>query len=476
MAAAFGLMAGPASALRYGATSTFAVGAGPLRVAVHDLNGDGHLDVVTANNSDDSVTILLGNGAGGFSSTVTYPASANLTSSPQALAIADFDENGAPDIAVTNFFGDLAVFLLLGDGTGAFSAGTPLNAGGVGDPENLRGVDAGDLNGDDHADLVVILGGGNEMSALLGRGDGTFEAPLRYPIGDGEFGTGPVDIELADLDGDGDLDVAVAHYDADPTSDHLIIRLGNGDGTFGEARGYAGGAYTFELALGDVDADGDVDAVLASQGEAGIAIFMNDGTGTFGSPSLIALASFPFDVVISDLDEDGKVDMATVTPAGLTVLKGSGDGTFPSHSQFTTGDWLNSVAVGDFDEDGSPDLVVVDALRDDITLFLRPDADDDDLSNSDETGLGTNPFDADTDDDELTDGEEVALGTDPLNADSDDDGIPDGEDPSLIADIVVGLPDSAVHSGGNRNALLVRLASIEENIAEGDFDQALSQL
>jgi len=300
--------------------------------------------------------------------------------------------------------------------------------------------------------------------------------------------------------------------------------MGNGDGSFGEARSYAGPRSPFNLALGDVDGDGDPDAVLATNGLAGVSILFNDGSGVFGSHSTSSVgpSGGAADVVIADLDEDGIVDIAAVLlfADSLAVLKGSGDGTFTIGGLFPVGDAPVSLATGDFDEDGSPDLVATNNSSDDMTLLLRPDADDDDLSNSEETALGTDPFNADTDDDalsdgdevtlgtnpldadsdndELGDGDEVALGTDPLDADSDDDGLPDGtegelgtdpldadsdddgiadgEDPTLIADIVEGLPESALHSGGNRNALLVRLASIEENIAEGEFDQALSQL
>ena len=525
VAAALGLMAGPASAFRYGATTSFAVGDSPDNATVHDLNGDGHLDVVATNFWPSTVTVLLGNGAGSLTFSAAYSVAVNGWTNPTGLAIADFDENGAPDIAVAVPFGiGGGVVIRFGDGSGAFPTASSIDVGTIPGGDSPKDVAAGDLNGDGHADLVTLDAGNEGMSALLGRGDGTFEASLQYSMADpdGE-GNGCQDIELADLDGDGDLDAA-AVFDMFGQLAPMIVRMGNGDGSFGEARSYAGPRSPFNLALGDVDGDGDPDAVLATNGLAGVSILFNDGTGVFGSHSTspVGPSGGAADVVIADLDEDGIVDIAAVLlfTDSLAVLKGSGDGTFTLGGLFPVGDAPVSLATGDFDEDGSPDLVATNSSSDDMTLLLRPDADDDGLSRAEETALGTDPFDSDTDDDalsdgdevtlgtnpldadsdndELGDGDEVALGTDPLDADSDDDGLPDGtegelgtdpldsdsdddgiadgEDPSLIADIVEGLPDGALHSGGNRNALIVRLASIEENIAEGEFNQALSQL
>src|SRR5690349_20832359 len=242
-AAALGIVATPAPALRYGQTSTFAIGDAPYTLRVHDLNGDGHLDVVTANRDGDTATVLLGDGAGGFSSIVSYPVSTSTFRDPVNLAIADFDENGAPDIAVADsqssieLGGPGGVFLLLGDGTGAFEAGTPLSVGQFGQPCDVA---AGDLNGDGHSDIVTGNALVNDMSVLLGRGDGTFESPVQYAMGEYIQFSVPVSIHLADLDGDGDLDVAAGMSAFIPNTQHLVIRLGNGDGTFGQDHVYTG--------------------------------------------------------------------------------------------------------------------------------------------------------------------------------------------------------------------------------------------
>jgi hypothetical protein len=107
---------------------------------------------------------------------------------------------------------------------------------------------------------------------------------------------------------------------------------------------------------------------------------------------------------------------------------------------------------------------------------LDPDTDGDGLADGEEVERGTDPLAPDTDGDGLTDGDEVALGTDPLDPDTDGDGIVDGSDPDVIADVVRALPDVAFHSAGNQNAMLVRLADIEEDIASGDTDGAITQL
>ena len=543
-AVAVGIVASPAPALRYGSTSIFPVGDAPHDVAVHDLNGDGRLDVVTANVLDCSASVLLGNGEGGFSSITTYPIPNSTVFGAFSLAITDFDGNGAPDIAVAVSFGTTGVFILFGDGTGAFEGGSLLDVGAAGEEERPKAVATGDLDGDGHADLVTFNELDQEMSVLLGHGDGSFETPALYPMGSNAPGNGPQDIELADLDGDGDLDVAAANQVLTPATDRLIIRLGNGDGSFGEARTFTSFGNPQQIALADIDSDGDVDAVLAYRDRGTVGFFLNDGAGAFESPSEVGFVNHPGDVAIADFDEDGDLDVVAGDDDGFHVfiIHGNGDGTFTRWSRVLAGDGPHALASGDFDEDGSPDLVVANSEADEVAILTRPDSDDDHLSNAEEGVLGTDPLDADTDDDGLTDdaevelgtdplnadtdgddlmdgdegtvgtdpfdpdtdddflsdgdeveigtdplasdtdgdgltdGEEEAIGTDPLDADTDGDGVSDGEDPDLITTIVEGLPDSALHSGGNRNAILAKLATIERAIADGRVAQALTHL
>ena len=178
-----------------GTPTHFTAGSSPIFVAVADLNKDGKKDVVVANYDpfNSSLSILLGNGAGGL----TAAAPVAITPGPRTVAIADFNGDGSPDLAVTSLgVAPYALSILLGDGAGGF--GTPSIIAGVNTPHT---VEAADFNGDGKQDLAV--GQDGDVSVLIGNGLGGFAPPVTVPTADAVTSSA-----VADLNGGGRPDFA----------------------------------------------------------------------------------------------------------------------------------------------------------------------------------------------------------------------------------------------------------------------------
>ncbi len=236
-----------------------------------------------------------------------------------------------------------------------------------------------DLNGDGKLDLVIANAAANNISVLLGNGDGTFQAARTYATG-----AAPQSSAVGDLNGDGKLDLVTAN-EGDNT---VSVLLGNGDGTFQAAKGYAVGAQPVSVAVGDFD--GKPDIVTANQGSDSVSLLPGNGDGTFATAQTAGTFGAPAaSVAVGDFNGDGKLDLAATTrgtdgfwggyyssyyysgnsPA-VTVLLGNGNGTFATGISYTLPSPFEvppssyappSVAAADLTGDGKPDLVVTDA-------------------------------------------------------------------------------------------------------------------
>lgn len=289
-------------------------------------------------------------------------------STPNAIAVGDFNEDGNQDLVTANINRtsgkDVSVFF--GDGTGNF--GEPEQFGLGTNP--AISVAVGDFNSDGNLDIVfgrgdTVFGSddGTDMTTLLlGNGDGTFATPLLVAAG-----KNPTSIAVGDFNGDLSLDLAVTNGD-EPLwgSPNVSILQGNGDGTFGTRIGYAVGYTATAVAVGDFNGDEIQDLVVTDAADNKISLLQGRGDGSFQSPMSYAPGDgiyLPNSVAIGDFNEDGEQDVAVAyTFASLVVVhEGNGDGTLKPAVLFPVNGKPNQVAMGDFNGDGHPDLVTANA-------------------------------------------------------------------------------------------------------------------
>jgi hypothetical protein len=271
----------------------YPLGQGPTDVEVADVNGDGIPDLVTAVYGAGKVDVLLGNGDGTFQAPVAYTAG----SQPNKIAVADLTGNGILDLVVANY-GSRNVSVLLGDGTGRF--GSPTNFPVNGNP---WWVTVADLNGDGVPDLVTA-NDKPSVSVLPGNGDGTFylkENLFADP--------NPRSVEAGDFNGDGILDLAVGNYE----SGTIFIYRGNGDGTFmGPTKYTEFSQGPQSMVLADLTGDGNLDVITANQG-GGTWVLLGRGDGTFQPPIQYAVAPDALAVTAADLTGNGAPDLVTAS-------------------------------------------------------------------------------------------------------------------------------------------------------------------
>src|SRR6516225_2951356 len=250
--------------------TNYPTGISPSSVAIGDLNGDGRLDLVTANIGGDplgtptpagTVSVLLGNGGGTFSAATQYPTGTGLPGA-QSVAIGDLNGDGRLDLAVANSSSSISV--LLGQAGGGFLTLSPRALSPV---NNFSSVALADLNGDAKLDLAVTNAGSNTVSVLLGNGTGGFSAATPYATG-----LGPDSVAIGDLNGDGRLDLAVANHDSNTVS----VLLGNVGGGFQQQTQYPTGLGPSSVAIRDLNGDGKLDLAVANADSNNVTVLLND--------------------------------------------------------------------------------------------------------------------------------------------------------------------------------------------------------
>jgi hypothetical protein len=332
----------------------FLTGSVPFSVATGDFNGDGKLDLAVANSNSDTVSILLGTGAGGFGAKTDFGTGAG----PFSVVVGDFNGDGKLDLATANANSD-SVSVLLGAGTGSFGSKTDFGAGGA-----PRSIAVGDFNRDGHLDLAIANANSSTISILLGTGTGGFGAKT-------DFGTGaaPRSVAVADFNRDGILDLAVANSNSNTVS----ILLGTGSGTFSTRADFSTGSAPFSVAAGDFNNDGQLDLAAANANSNTVSILLGTGTGSFGARADFGTGSAPFSVVAGDFNRDGKLDLAVanLNSDSVSILGGTGTGSFGARSDFGTATSPRSVAAGDFNADGKLDLAVANEISSSVSVLVN---------------------------------------------------------------------------------------------------------
>ncbi|MEH1938901.1 MAG: FG-GAP-like repeat-containing protein [Nostoc sp.] len=277
-------------------------GLSPYSVAVADFNKDGKLDLVTANYHSNNISVLFGKGDGSFQAAVNF--GLESASAPTFVAVSDFNKDGKSDIVTVNNASQ-NISILLGNGTGGFATAKNFKV-----PSRPTSVIVGDFNKDGKSDLAVTSSYFNNVSILLGNGDGTFNSATEFDVG-----TNPNSVVVGDFNKDNKLDLAVANSD----SNNVSVLLGNGSGGFGIATNFNVGLNPVSVTVIDFNLDGNSDLAVANAGSNTVSVLLGNGTGGFGNATNFDVGTKPYSVTVSDFNKDGKSDLAVANSESKNV-------------------------------------------------------------------------------------------------------------------------------------------------------------
>jgi hypothetical protein len=354
-----------------------AVGKGPSPVALADVNRDGYLDILVANSDDRTLSVLLGDGRRHFHPAPGPPIPTGQ--SPNDIAVGDLNGDGNLDLVIANTETPFLT-VLLGDGQGGFRP-SPHSPFATRSFPHVHGVAVGDFTGDGKLDVVTDSWGHDQILLLPGDGAGNLRTPgLPFKTGKRPYQR----LRSADFNRDGKLDVVTTDLDLNAVS----ILLGDGKGAFRNGPGspVPAGAAPWAVAIDDINRDGNLDLVVLPYDrdvrdpkDLGVTVLLGDGAGGFrkmpGSPFPFSECQGPDRVATGDVNGDGLRDIVVSCAQSNTLLFFLGR---PGGGLQTSGRHLpdigwSGLAVGDLDGDGTDDVVVSNRSSGTITvLFGRP--------------------------------------------------------------------------------------------------------
>ena len=353
--------------------ASITVGKGPRFVAAADLNHDGKVDLVVANADSESLTVLLGDGKGHFQQAKGSPVPAGHL--PNDIAVADMNHDGNPDLVIANHQSPY-ITILLGDGKGGFqpAPGSPFD---VHSNPHPHGVAVGAFSGKSNLDVVTDSWGNNQIELLRGDGRGGLMLPGRFF----RVGRRPYErLRSADFNKDGLPDVVTTNLD----DDTVTVLLGDGKGGFREAPGSPdpAGGKPWQLAIDDFNKDGNPDLAiipyerdLPAGQRAAVTVLLGDSKGGFtampGTPLSLEGCRGPSSIATGDLDGDGHPDIVVLCAESknLAIFLSNARKGFTRSTHSTPGGW-GSVAVADLDDDGKADIVTANADSGTITIYF----------------------------------------------------------------------------------------------------------
>ncbi len=354
--------------------SPFAAGNTPVAMVTADFNGDGLVDLAEANQDSNSVVVLLGNAAGGFTPAPGSPLGVGV--SPVSLAVGDFNGDGKLDLAVVGFpppgtyppadgfAASLTIWLGMGNGSFVPSSATPAEVFAAFLP--YFSISPGDFDGDGKLDIAVTTD--IWTAVLVGDGAGGFtpvvltDAP-QYPA---------AVVQAGNFNGPGLADFALV------TDSGVSVWSSNGNGGYTQGPSFPpGGGGPFFAAAGDFNGDGFLDLVVYPQYGASFSVLLGNGHGGFSSAITGSTGSPITALSVADFNRDGYADIAvafTNSNTATVLLGGPGPGsslTPISGGPFTTGSQPMAIVAGDFNGDHKPDIVTANFGTHDVTLLLN---------------------------------------------------------------------------------------------------------
>lgn len=278
----------------------FGEGAQPYGLATTDVNGDGKLDILVSLRSQDQLTVLLGDGAGG----VSLGTPITTGDYPTKIAVADLDGDGRNDLVTANY-NDGTLSVVLANEEGGFATPVSYEV-----DTNPFSVAVADVNKDGTSDILAICSASKTLVVLTGEGDGTFQDPVTLSIGQAPYG-----LVVGDVNGDTNLDVVVSQF-----GDHNVqVFINDGTGQFTAGSTIATKQHPGPTALVDANNDGVLDIVVASTTNDTVQVFLGSGDGTFTLWREAAVGLYPTDLATGDLNGDGRLDLVTANYEGSSV-------------------------------------------------------------------------------------------------------------------------------------------------------------
>jgi hypothetical protein len=352
---------------------SISTGQGAHFIAVADVNQDGKPDIIVANAEAGTLTVLLGDGKGHFSPTAGSPVSAGHL--PNDIAVADMNHDGHSDLVIANHQSPY-ITVLLGDGKGGFypAPGSPFDVHSYPHP---HGVAAGVFGPDQNIDVVTDSWGNNQIELLRGDGKGGLTTPGRFFT----VGRRPYErLRSADFNKDGHPDIVTTNLD----DDTVTILLGDGRGGLQQASGspFPAGAKPWQVAIDDLNGDGNSDLAIipyerdvADRSRLVVTVLLGDGKGGFSrmrsAPLSLDGCRGSNSIATGDIDGDGRRDIVVSCSesANLVLFLRRADGGFDRLMEPSAGGW-GGVAVADLNEDGRADLVTANPDAGNITIYL----------------------------------------------------------------------------------------------------------